>query len=384
MKQLIGFRFFLSLQILLLHSFPFKIWDNFAFLINSAYISTSFFIIISGFTLSYVYSNKEISSTLRFAAQRISKLLPLAVLTSLFCFVLSSYAYLRNEFPLFINPNDNNLIKVEISYFQFLLHFVEQFLCLDGWNVFYLSLNIPSWTLSVFFLGYLLFPKLLKAFKNMSIRKIIIVTFFVWFFMLIIPTYYSLRYNGMDGQNLNLFGIQNILLGIMHRFPLLRILEFIIGMSLYFIYKRYEHIKIESLLVIPFFTITIFIFTKYIPRPLLHNGLYIPFQLLLLWSLLKENIVYRLLSSKIFQILGGASFSLYLIHIPLLSVNYSIAKRILILLKLNYSNNSINEFIKSNALYYVLYLAFIVFMSVIVQKYFVDKIYMFIKRKYFI
>ncbi len=117
-------------------------------LFERGYLAVDLFFILSGYVLSYVYNWKyfcQTGSTAQFLGARVARLYPLHVLI-LFLFFMEGlvFRYRLAEIP-FVGP-------------QSLTAFLANLLMLQGVQASELSWNYPTWSISVEFFAYLLFP----------------------------------------------------------------------------------------------------------------------------------------------------------------------------------------------------------------------------------
>lgn len=290
--QLDGIRALLCLSVVFSHWMGSRLgWTNFNFV--NAYISVDGFFILSGFVLSFVYSKKVSNGEIgfvQFSLHRLARLYPLHILTMLMVFFI--YAVLNRHIPFDdpIGTAVNNLL---------LLHGMglEQ-----SW-----SWNDPSWSVSVeFYASIVLFLCLLKYRNNYAL-------------IIIASIGYALvmakNHNLMAAKDLNLYLFSS------------GFLKCISGMCIGVVIKNIlesEGPKTSTRKTLFFQLVTIalvscFIFTK--KNIMSYDALaIIGISYIIYSSCAYDNIVSRVLSSKILSYLGKISFSIYLIHTPVMLI----------------------------------------------------------------
>lgn len=259
----------------------------------------SFFMILSGFVLSVGNYTKIQQHALKydvFFYKRIIRIYPLHVL----CFV--GFVVL------------NLLALTQLEYFKL----IPNFLLLQSWipeKSYYFSGNAVSWYLSDLLFFYAVFPFLIMEITNCTRKKISIIA------ISILLIYCSVLYFLPEKWVIPCFYIS----------PLFRLLDFIFGIFLYYLYckimksKWSEKLKMLSFVqksileCIPIlFLVLILITFPYVTLRLSCASYYwIPMALLILvFAVLdKQGGIFSLfLSKKVLLRLGEISFSFYMIH----------------------------------------------------------------------
>lgn len=259
----------------------------------------SFFMILSGFVLSMGYGTKIQQHSFKygeFFSKRMIRVYPLHVL----CF--AGFIVL------------NLLALTEIEY----LKLVPNFFLLQSWipeKSYYFSGNAVSWYLSDLLFFYALFPFLIKGITNFSKKRISVVL------ISILLVYFSVLY----------FLPEKWVVPYLYISPLFRLLDFILGVLLYYLYckirrsKWDERLKTFSFIqksmlecVTILFLVAILVIFPYIPLRFSCASYYwVAMALLILvFAILdKQGGIFSLLLSKnILLRLGEISFSFYMIH----------------------------------------------------------------------
>ncbi len=258
--------------------------------------SVSFFFILSGFSLSFGYSERVLSGNLdfkKYMIKRIKKLYPLNIVCLLLCLV-----------PLIIYSIQNNE-PISISVYGC---FVVDALLLQSWfpvRGIYFSGNEVAWFLCDIFFCYLLFPLLIKIF-NHSIK-----------YMLGLIIIYFLVIQTISSEYVHAFIYIN---------PLFRIIDFSLGITLYLLLKKYPkllHNEYNESLYIDFLVVLVFLFTLtmfgYVDKRYALTSLYWIPSILIIYLVVLSNIrtgggTYCVLKSKKLGFLGALSFPFYMFH----------------------------------------------------------------------
>ncbi len=205
LDQLTSLRFFAALMVLVYHSLGLFGLPRIDAQLGQG---VSFFFVLSGFILTYVYPRLESAAeTRRFLRARIARIWPAHVATLLLGFVLVPYVW---DTPLA----------------------VANLLMLQGWipmSSYYFSYNSVSWSISTELFFYLAFPFLVSRWDTTWSLKLLaslllVVVLVVAANHLALPLYGN-RGHGSDGRLVTQHGL--IYIG-----PLGRLFEFVLGMSL--------------------------------------------------------------------------------------------------------------------------------------------------------
>lgn len=280
---LTGIRFFAAFYVVVFHYYTLQAPKNhplsaLALFLSHGYLAVALFFILSGYILTYSYFDRqERTSYLSFMFARFTRLYPVYILALLL--VLPFYLEKAKVFPS-----------------------IAVLAMVQSWTVLPSNLpatwNYPAWTLSVELLFYICFPFLLAFLTKLQVRFIALVA--------------------VCGLCVALGSVQVAIGGrvsLLSRWipiPFLRLPEFVLGMLLAR-YRRPITRRIRSTLWMASATIA--------PLLLLNTHRFvtlivIPFAALI-WLLAGERtIVTRVLARPEMKLLGGASYSIYLLQVP--------------------------------------------------------------------
>lgn len=253
------------------------------------YLGVSFFFILSGFVLSYssskyIEDNSFKLNKKKFYLARIFRIYPLHLMTLLIT-VLLFYDFSTISISRFV-PN---------------LFLLQSFIPIQ---TYYYSFNSPSWSISNEMFFYISFPFVFSF--CLKFKKTAIFLFFIFIFLL--------------------FGVKPIVSPELQKFiyyvnPLSRLLDFTIGIFLFFLHQKFQHkmnnklgvkLEITSLIVFLLF----FIPHNYFDRAFRFSIYYwIPMAFMVLVFSFQKGIISKLLSNKFLVYLGEISFAFYMIHI---------------------------------------------------------------------
>lgn len=324
-KKIIGLdflRFSMAILMVIFHTQSFIDNNILNYLAFNGFYATSIFFLLSGFILTHVYQNKiksNLFSQRTFLIRRFSALYPIHIFTMAIALsTLIGLLFLKIQMaPLEINnqtlPRHSSK---EIFFFgisDIFQYMVQSLFLLHAWDYRLTLLNGASWSVSALLFFYIFFGYFAKLILKTD--KIFLWLMITWLLYLLPPLYFTVTQN-----------FSNEALGLLHRNPLFRLPEFVIGIIFYkivtshplFFYKY----KVPFLLI-GFFG---FIFVGYLVKSypeiwfyMTHNGLFIPTQLAFIsgFLFLKINSEYLI---KIIKRLGKASLTLYMLHLPLLAI----------------------------------------------------------------
>ena len=281
--------------------------------------ATSIFFMLSGFILSHVSvemapgEGKKVSAS-RFFINRFTNLYPIHIITLMLMVALM----IVNSRPFEVelsNLDSAPPIMHTMSADEVSINAILQIMMLQAWNPFYLSFNIPAWSLSTLFFFYLLFPA--AAPRLLSMRRKWPMLTAMWVASLLPAVIVAV--NGW-------YGVWTI--GMLHTNPLIRLPEFLAGILAYGIFAghaqqitglvaRHRRVLIGTLAAL--FIGAAFLFAEGPPfwEVLLHNGAMFPVQVAVIFvsaSLLQRASPRVVGWTRRF---GNASLSIFALQIPL-------------------------------------------------------------------
>jgi peptidoglycan/LPS O-acetylase OafA/YrhL len=344
-------------------------WPRFlADVISNGFIGVSFFFVLSGFILAYSYSSRIRNSgdVALFWWARAARILPAYFLAFLVFLPFAIYAVLESAAPRSAAVNALAIASFQLTLTQAWLPGAA------------LAWNSPAWSLSVEACFYALFPFLLPRMEKLSSRTLAIaaVTAYVvsqslaWAIWKIGPATAASyivdasRFPPQNPEANDLFYMY---------FPLLRIPEFIFGVAIGLIFVRRPTLtrlwrRAFIATGILGFVLGFAAFEGHVPAPLVSNGVLMPFLGLLLFGLARSQS--RVWNHRTFVQLGDASYSLYLLHIPIFVWLTAIDSRMFHLHERSFTT------------FFVVYLAIVIGLSLLSLTYIEKPSRLYIKRRF--
>jgi peptidoglycan/LPS O-acetylase OafA/YrhL len=267
--------------------------------VQKSYLMVDFFFILSGFIMAYVYGGWFVKKCSghdfrQFFVARFARLYPLHFFTLGWCVLLKTLLHISDVMPG-LSPKMQGMFNLEALPVHLLL--LNAFVP----NAF-LTYNIPSWSVSAEWYTYLLFPVLAWVVARQAwVRKILFVALLYVAYWGIIQFY---------GHNFDL--------NVTHYGGVFRcLIGFGIGMITYAGYLRLRlwqgfqhsgwlalacvlimlgmHFGVSDLFMVAMFPVLIFLAAR------------------------NTGAMSRLLDWRILQTIGNRSYSIYMIHVPLMS-----------------------------------------------------------------
>jgi len=312
LPALTSIRFFAALTVLLSHFTQFGLLglsDRFLAFVDGGRPAVSLFFVLSGFILTYTYhGTMRHGDARRFYVARFARIYPVMILSLIVAAPVTIYVLRPDNAASLLSwyaTKNHAHVTVPASL-------VAQILLLTGWFPFAAinqPWNSPAWSISCEAFFYALFPWLLRKLMAMRLSNVALVCvgfwalqgvwiFLIWHF---IPV-------GRKGFMIS-------------QFPLTHLAEFVvgIGVALYFIHVRSRGAATHrcGVALVCASLAGIALLATYQPiRP----AYYLQYPLsaaLILGLALLERPVLGVLHRRPLVLLGEASFSLYLIHVPL-------------------------------------------------------------------
>jgi peptidoglycan/LPS O-acetylase OafA/YrhL len=299
--------------------FPFNHkWVEQFFLVG--HISVSFFYALSGFIMAVVYYKDECRSfrKVKYWQARFARIYPVYLIA-----LISSIWLLHPRHDL---PRKK----------------IFSALMIQSWIPGYpMSYNFPGWSVSVEVSFYLLFPFLIVAFSRASLKKVLIAVGLFWF---------SSNLLHIVANHWLQFKAPCALYDFLFYLPVMHLNAFLAGMAAGIVYLKHGHLLVErqkvnrallagSATIIGLILLNRNLIEHELPVKLpLSNGLMAPLFLVFIIALsCDRGVIARLFSRKGAVLLGDASYSMYILHVPIfLSV-----QKLITVYHLNYTKTEV-------------------------------------------
>lgn len=331
LDALTGLRFLLALWVVVFHQsavlgpVPFYI----AGILHTGYVAVGFFFVLSGFVLAYNYplvkawSRKEVG---RFGVARLSRIYPaylLGLVAAAPVLLFGAHGSLR-QFSAAVAGKESFTALLSLSLLQ---SWVPQAA---------LSWNGPGWSLSNEAFFYLCFPFIgLPLWRLSRTRSIVAAALCIWAAALIAPFIAIAVPIAGFGNVPATFEVASSFWPNLVKFnPLLRLPEFCTGILLARAYTLLKQSPLSGrgyYLYLPALAAvaTTLSLGSSIPYPAIHNSVLLPlYACIILGFALGGGPVAALLATRPFTFLGGASYSLYILHFPLTCWFFGVGRRI--------------------------------------------------------
>jgi peptidoglycan/LPS O-acetylase OafA/YrhL len=265
-------------------------------LMSNAETAVSYFFTMSGFVLAYVYLNKfKTPGTVpRFARARFARVYPVYLLAIALMLPFMHYRSLISDLPQFFG----------------LQSWLPQ---VDGTDRLLSNWVMESWTLSVEVFCYITFPFVIRMMEDRSDRVIYAFTIFICVLMV------GLRLPGTDNEEHTLFRWLTYV-----PYPLIRWPEFLYGVALAIIFRRGLAPKSPAALHMCIGLLLILLVAKHNLWLYGINAVLSGLIVLLLTTSASDSPLGRLLTSKTGVMLGRASYSLYILQLPVYLILHSL------------------------------------------------------------
>jgi peptidoglycan/LPS O-acetylase OafA/YrhL len=332
LEPLTSFRFVAALMVFAQHSMLFAgVTEPY----ELGYAGVSFFFVLSGFILTYVYHDKlgrgGRGRIKKFCAARIAKLCPLQALTLLAASGLPAViSQLAGMFTSHAALKTAGVGLLQLSMTQSFY---------PSYNV-AITFNIPAWSVSTEFFFYLMFPLLIFLFvkyrKKLTTKVLLAGWLIMWAaLMFYLTTPYATPTSSHD------FNVW-----FLYMFPLRRLFDFAFGMVLGLSFLRAGQSgksahKLFSKAGTKLFTAaelavmamigTALALSVNLPHTMRFGAFLMPFWGLLIFVFAwQKGLVSRLMSLRPLVFLGSVSFSFYMIHGLVLGYVGSVNHRIIL------------------------------------------------------
>jgi peptidoglycan/LPS O-acetylase OafA/YrhL len=317
LHALTGLRFVAALQVVVFHCTPWATWQTPPFVRNvagSGYVAVSLFFVLSGFILTYAHEatgtpgkNVESLDRKRFYLSRFARIYPAYA----FALALVAPFYFVHTFRI---DGVATLIGQSVPVATLLQAWLPS--AAMAWNP-------PGWSLSAEAFFYAVFPFVASVIVAARPRKAIVIGVVCYALSFLFPLAY-LRI-APDGPILLSHESMAFWLNVLRYNPLVRLPEFVLGIVVARFYLAARETApnrmvapVASVLAVALVALVL-VNAQRVPYPVLHNGLLAPVFAVLIVSLTAgRGPIAAFLATRPLVALGEASYSLYLLHVPLL------------------------------------------------------------------
>lgn len=310
LPALTGIRCFAALNLVFFHFSNPRWFGPFAPVVDGGYISVSFFLLLSGFILTYNYSGRAEKGQLNahsFWLARFSRLYPVYLFS-----LLLSAGMLVAEFHAQSRVN-------------FTLGLILTPLLLQGWHPIVSTFwNTPAWTMSTEAFFYVLFPWLVTRKRPRRRGGLLLLMLAFWICGLILPALY-IHFNpdGIAHPDRYTSGFWIRVLKFM---PMQHLPSFLFGMALaYFddLTPRASRVRLAAGILGFAALYVVLLRGDRMPYVLMHDGLLMPLFAGVILCLAGQNAVSSFFGFFPFIAIGEASYCLYLLHFNLWNMLHS-------------------------------------------------------------
>lgn len=328
--------------------------------------ATSIFFVLSGFLLTHAYvvsKNGHPLDRRKFFIARFSTLYPLHVVALLLAMgpVLVTI-YTRGGVSVPVIPSGPP--QRMLSHAEFMSSLLSTVALLNAWNPYYLSVNIPSWSLSALAFFYLVFPFVAPRVYRAKSPALLLIA------MAILFTLPGLIADLLHRTDMFTYGL-------LHRNPVLRLPLFIAGIALCVLFSRSSlddsrsKTPIVVLVVVATLVVGALLQYQQVHWHIVKNGLYFPAALAVIWLCICAHPIEAGRLSRWGARLGAASLPLFFLHWPIFTLFSKLEKVVVAVISNSaWSISSVRQIEPSLALY-SLYLAILIVVCVLVQERFV-------------
>jgi len=299
LPALTGVRTLLAVNIMLFHFTPPHMHYLYP-VIDNSYVFVGFFFLLSGYVLAYNYADRRNLSKRDFWRARLARLYPVYVLSLALSFLMLGAEWHAR------------------SHGEFLAGLILTPLLLQGWSPMLATFwNTVAWTLSCEAAFYFAFPWLIRLPWPKTPGRLIALLLAVWGVGLI-PHMLYIHFNpdhlaGPADRYSSGFWIRTL-----KYTPLAYTCTFLAGITLAKLQAALTITSRERALVAAAALLALFAFfatmVARIPYILMHGGFLVPLFAALVIGLSGQNIFAAAFAWKPIQLLGHASFALFLLH----------------------------------------------------------------------
>ncbi|MEY4536487.1 MAG: hypothetical protein RL171_638 [Pseudomonadota bacterium] len=333
-------RFGLALYLIFFHTIPaYKDLPDWLYQsVSAGHISTSVFFILSGYVLAHAYLDNDGAlriSARRFIATRILTVYPLHLvgfaLAALVMWVqYRSYGvvYAVADIPQAMAAYSIEPLLIPLDIGGLINNAFQHLTLLHAWNPFYLTFNIPSWSISTLAFFYVFFA--LWGGTVLRLRYPFWVLLIMVFVNLVAPLSLIANDNYSTAAT-----------GFLHTNPLVRLPEFIAGILLCRLLQDRGTVVLTQpqflgllALIVSLMVFIIGLSNRYGPAGfyLVHNGFLLPLELLLVMLFAGVRHTRVVWLDDLANRLGNATLSLFILHLPLFYILTRLQKALMLYL----------------------------------------------------
>lgn len=340
-KQLSGLawlRFGLALYLIFFHTIP-AYKDLPAWLyqsVSAGHISTSVFFILSGYVLAHAYLDSDGAlriSVRRFIATRILTVYPLHLVGFALAALVMWVQYRSNgavnavaDIPPAMAAYSTEPLLIPLDASGIVYNVLQHLTLLHAWNPFYLTFNIPSWSISTLAFFYVIFA--LIGGTVLCLRR----PFWVLVGLVLvnlIPPLSLIAYSNYS----------TAATGFLHTNPLVRLPEFLAGIVLCRLLRDRGTVVLTRsqflgslALITGMMVFIIALSNQYGPAGfyLIHNGTLLPLELMLVMLFAGVRHTRVVWLDDLANRLGNATLSLFILHLPLFYILTRLQKALIL------------------------------------------------------
>jgi peptidoglycan/LPS O-acetylase OafA/YrhL len=352
LAALTGVRFLAAAQVVLFHSVSQRLEHAppmLSSLLSAGYTGVSLFFVLSGFVLAYNYlspGQTGLSRTKEFLAARVARVYPVYLVGVLLALPGFGLKLLRDDQPESALLSD---LPVVLSALTLTQAWIPSFAC---------QLNCPGWSLSVEAFFYAMFPLLALALASRSRRSLLTIASSCW--ALSVALGWGYVRGDPDGLGAAHLHSDALWLNVLKFNPLVRLPEFVIGMSAGLFFLREPDFlgrksSLVSVCALGMILVSL-IASTHLPYPVMHNGLLTVLFAVLIYSLAAgQGPLVTFLSTPVMTLLGETSYALYIVHVPL----YPLFRRI---------GSLLGDWVVATPAFLIVYLGGAVLVSIVMLK----------------
>jgi peptidoglycan/LPS O-acetylase OafA/YrhL len=304
LPALTGIRCFAALNLVFFHFADPHSFGPLSPVVNGGYISVSFFLLLSGFILTYNYADRAEQGKLTarsFWTARFSRLYPVyafSLLLSIGMLIQEVQAHTKADFTLgvILTP-----------------------LLLQGWHPALSTFwNTPAWTMSTEAFFYLLFPWLITRRRPRQTQTMLMILGAAWLAGLVFPALY-MHFHPDGDLHPDRYSAGTWIRALKFM-PLQHLPAFVFGMALGFLNEKIRPESRKRIAVGIFAFVALYLLLcveSRLPYVMLHDGLLMPLFAGVILCLAGRNLIARFFGLLPFIAIGEASYCLYLLHFNL-------------------------------------------------------------------